>query len=142
MIELTPHLIAITAVLILFLMAVLNLLLYRPILKTLDQRKEIVEGAAQDTEHAEQQIGKLQQDYDHAFQEARSDAKAVYNRNHKEALVKEREILTKAQKKTDKIMEKAMVELEKDLDSAKEDLRSHSELLSREISAKILGRTF
>jgi F-type H+-transporting ATPase subunit b len=141
-IELTPHLIAITVVLILFLMAVLNLLLYRPMLKNLDQRKGIIEGAARDAENAEQKIEKQQQEYDQAFQDAKRDAKTVYNKNHEEALITEKELLSEAQQEAEKVMEKAMTDLEKSSDLAKEELKSYVETLSRDISSKILGRVF
>ncbi len=123
-------------------MAVLNRLLYRPMLKTLDQRKEIIEGAARDAENSEQQIEKLEQEYDHALQDARRGAKTVYNKNHEEALSKEKEILSEAQQKAEKVMEKAMTNLEKSSDLAKEELKSYVEALSRDISSKILGRAF
>jgi len=141
-IELSPHLIAIVVVLVLILMWVLNLMLYRPMLKGLDDRKEIVEGAARDAENAEQNIEKLQLEYDHALQDARKDAKAVFNQNQEEALSKEKEILAEAQKKSEKFMEKAMNDLNKSTDSAKDQLKSYIETLSREISSKILGRAF
>lgn len=142
MIELSPHLIAIVVVLVLILMWVLNLMLYRPMLKGLDDRKEIVEGAARDAENAEQNIEKLQLEYDHALQDARKDAKAVFNQNQGEALSKEKEILSEAQQKSEKFMEKAMNDLNKSTDSAKDQLKSYIETLSREISSKILGRAF
>lgn len=142
MIELSPHLIAIVVVLVLILMWVLNLMLYRPMLKGLDDRKEIVEGAARDAENAEQNIEKLQLEYDHALQDARKEAKAVFNQNQEEGLNKEKEILTEAQQKSEKFMEKAMNDLNKSTDSAKDQLKSYIETLSREISSKILGRAF
>lgn len=142
MIELSPHLIGIVVFFILLLMWVLNRVLYRPILNGLDQRKEIVEGAARDAESADQKIEKLQQEYDQALQEARKDAKAVYNKYHEEALSKEKGLLTEAQKKSEKFMEKSMTDLEKSSDSAKDELQSHAENLSRQISTKILGRAF
>ncbi len=142
MIELSPHLIAIVVVLVLILMWVLNLMLYRPMLKGLDDRKEIVEGATRDAENAEQNIEKLQLEYDHALQDARKDAKAAFNQNQDEALSKEKEILTEAQQKSEKFMEKAMNDLNKSTDSAKDQLKSYIETLSREISSKILGRAF
>ena len=142
MIQLSPHLIAIVIILILFLMWTLNLLLYRPILKALDERKEIVDGAVEDTENAQNNIQNLQQEYDHAVREARKDAKAVYNKNHEEALSREKEILAEAHKKAEGVIEKAMTQLDKEIDSAKDELQSHAETLSREIGAKILGRAF
>lgn len=140
MIELSPHLISMVIILILFLLVVLNGLLYRPMLKILDQRAEIIQGSARDAENAEQKIETLQQEYDHARREARKDAKAVYNKAHEEALSSEKEILVEAHKASETVMDKAMTQLNKSVDSAKDELRSYAESLSREISTKILGR--
>lgn len=142
MIELSPHLIAIVAFFVLFLMWVLNLLLYRPILKGLDERREIVDGAARDAENARSRIEKLQEEYGLAMKKARSEAKAVYNKYREEALAKEKEIVTETEKEMEKVMGKAMTRLEKNTDSAKEELRSYAESLSRDIGEKILGRAF
>jgi F-type H+-transporting ATPase subunit b len=102
----------------------------------------VIEGAAQDAKNAEQKIEKQQQEYDLALQDARRDSKTVYNKNHEEALITEKEILSEAQQKSEKVMEKAMTDLEKSSDSAKEELKSYVEALSRDISSKILGRAF
>jgi len=126
--------------LILFLMWILNLLLYRPMLKNMDQRKEIIDGAVRDAKHADQKLKQLQEEYEQALQQARRDAKNIYNKIHEEASAEEKEILQQARLKPEKLMAKAMTDLEKDFDSAKEELRSYVESLSREICVKILGR--
>jgi len=126
--------------LILFLMWILNLLLYRPMLKNMDQRKEIIDGAVRDAKHADQKLKQLQEEYEQALQQARRDAKNIYNKIHEEASAEEKEILQQARLKAEKLMAKAMTDLEKDFDSAKEELRSYVESLSREICVKILGR--
>lgn len=140
MLGLSLHLILPAVFLILFLMWVLNLLLYRPMLKNMDQRKEIIDGAVRDVEHADQKLKQLQEEYDQALQEAMKDAKNIYNKVHEDALVTEKEILEQAQLKTEKLTEKATTDLEKNFDSAKEDLQSYVEFLSREISVKMMGR--
>ena len=141
MLGLTPHLVVPAIFLVLILMAVLNSLLFRPMLKVLDDRKGIIEGAAGDAAKASENMEKLNDEYTHALQEAKRDAKVAFNEAHDAALAKEKEILTEAQKKVEKITDHGMGELEKSVDTAKSDLEKSVVTLSQEISSKILGRT-
>lgn len=141
MLGLTPHLVVPAIFLVLILMAVLNSLLFRPILKVLDDRKGIIEGAARDAGKAAENMGKLNDEYAHALQEAKRDAKVAFNQAHDAALAKEKEILAEAQKKMEKIIDRGTGELEKSVDAAKSELEKSVQILSLEISSKIVGRT-
>ncbi len=141
MIELNPHLIIPAIILILILMALLNSMLYRPILKVLDDRKGIVEGAAGDAAQASENMEKLNAEYAQALQEAKRDAKAAFNKAHDAALAGEKEILSVAQKKVEKIIDRGMGELDKSVDAAKGELEKSVAALSLEISSKLLGRS-
>jgi len=140
-IELNPHLIIPAIILILILMALLNSMLYRPILKVLDDRKGIVEGAAGDAAQASENMEKLNAEYAQALQEAKRDAKAAFNKAHDAALAGEKEILSVAQKKVEKIIDRGMGELDKSVDAAKGELEKSVATLSLEISSKLLGRS-
>ncbi|MDX1764243.1 MAG: F0F1 ATP synthase subunit B [bacterium] len=141
MLGLTPHLTIPAIFLVLLLMWILNLWLYRPLLKTLDDRKTVLDGAAADAAGAEEQIAALQQEYDDALAEARRDAKSVFSAAHEKAMAAEEQILGEAHQQAAKIMEKGMNELGKSVDLAKEELEQHATALSGEIGSKILGRT-
>jgi F-type H+-transporting ATPase subunit b len=138
---LTPHVVIPTIILLLILMVALNYLLYRPMLKVMDDRKGVVDGAARDAAKAEENMNTLSADYDNALQEARKDAKAAFNKAHEEALLQEKEILTEAQSKVEKVLDRQMGELEKNVDAARNELKSAVTALSHEVSSKILGRS-
>ncbi len=140
MIHLSPNLIVPAIIFLLILMWVLNRWLYRPVLKVLDDRQAIVAGAAQDTADAEGKINALSEEYDTALQESRRIAKTTGNQAQAEALAAEKEILTEAHHRAEAFLDKAMVALDKSADAAREELRGHAETLSREVSARILGR--
>ncbi len=141
MLGLTPHLVIPAIFLVLILMAVLNSLLFRPMLKVLDDRKGIIEGAADDAARAVENMEKLNEEYSHALLEAKKDAKVSFNQAHDAALAKEKEVLTEAQKKVERIIDHGMGEMEKSVDSAKSELEKSVQTLSLEISSKIMGRT-
>ncbi len=140
MIHLSPNLIIPAIIFLLILMWVLNRWLYRPVLKVLDDRQAIVEGAARDAADAEAKIAALSEEYDNALQHSRRVAKATGNQAQTEALGAEKEILSAAHHQAEAFMDKALVALEKSADAAREELGEHAETLSREVSSRILGR--
>jgi F-type H+-transporting ATPase subunit b len=121
-------------------MWILSAWLYRPLLKTLDERKSVLDGAAEDASSAGEKISALQKEYDDALQEARKDAKALFNDAHETAMAAEEEVLSGAHRRVGKIIEKGMTEVEKSVDLAREELGTYVDTLSREIGSKILGR--
>lgn len=141
MLGLTPHLTIPAIFLVLILMWILNLWLYRPLLKTLDDRKTVLDGAASDAATAQEKIAALQQEYDEALMEAKRDAKSLFSEAHEKAVAAEQQILGEAHQQVAKIMEKGLNELGKSVDVAKEELEKHAAALSSEIGSKILGRT-
>ncbi len=140
MIDLSPNLIVPAIMFLLILMWVLNSWLYRPLLKVLDDRQAIVEGAAHDAADAEAKINALSEQYDNALQESRRIAKNTGNQAQAEALAAEKEILSGAHREAEAFLDKAMVALDKSADSARDELRAHAQTLSSEISTRILGR--
>ena len=141
MIQLSPHLIASVVVLVLVLLWFLNGLLYGPVLKVLDQRRQVVEGAARDASAAEEKIRRLQEEYDRAMREARREAKALFHKAQEEALARDKEMVAAAQERADAMLGKALADLESQADAAREQLRGLAEDLSAQIAAKILGRS-
>jgi len=140
-IELSPHLIASVVLLVLLLLWFLNGILFGPVLRVLDQRRDVVESAARDASEAERKIHALEEEYDRALREARREAKALFLKAQEEAVAEEKEIVGRAQAQADTLLDKALASLEKEADTARDQLRSMAEELSRQITTKILGRS-
>lgn len=125
----------------LFLIFVLNLLLFRPIRKILQERREKVKGM----ESAIESAGKNVQEKNAAFEKALRDARAK-GLKEKEALVKQAE--DEERRQIDSINSKALAELDEvrrkiraDAEQARQALQPQIETFAKEITQKILGRT-
>jgi F-type H+-transporting ATPase subunit b len=124
----------------LFLIFVLNLLLFRPIRKILQERREKIKGM----ESAIDNAGKTIQEKNAAFEKAIRDARAK-GLKEKETLVKQAE--EEERRQIESINSKALAELEEirrkirgDAERAREALQPQIGAFAREITQKILGR--
>jgi F-type H+-transporting ATPase subunit b len=124
----------------LFLIFVLNLLLFRPIRKILQDRRERVKGM----ESAIDNAGKSVQDKTAAFEKAIRDVRAK-GLKEKESLVKQAE--EEERRQIESINAKALAELEEirrkisaDAERARQALQPQVGMFAKEITQKILGR--
>jgi F-type H+-transporting ATPase subunit b len=124
----------------LFLIFVLNLLLFRPIRKILKERREKIKGMESAIENA----GNSVQEKNAAFDKAIRDARAR-GLKEKEALVKRAE--EEERRQIESINSKAQTELEEirrkissDAERARQALQPQVGAFAKEITQKILGR--
>jgi len=124
----------------LFLIFVLNLLLFRPIRRILKERRDKMKG----TEAAIDNASRTVQEKDAAFDKAIRDARAK-GLKEKETLVKQAE--EEERRQIESINSKALAELEEirrkigaDAERARQDLQPQVGAFAREITQKILGR--
>jgi len=124
----------------LFLIFVLNLLLFRPIRKILQERREKIKGMESAIDNTSKSIEEKNADFDRAIRDAR--AKGL---KEKEALVKQAE--EEERRQIESINSKALAELEEirrkvrdDAEKAREALLPQIGVFAKEITQKILGR--
>lgn len=125
-----------------FLIWILNVVLYKPIRKVLIQRKEKIAGLEQKIDTA----GKDIKEKDDAFSLGIKEAKAK-GLNEKgvllqEAADEEREIIEKINKKAQADLAEIRAKIAKDVESVSESLRKELDSFANAISQKILGRAF
>jgi F-type H+-transporting ATPase subunit b len=124
----------------LFLIFVLNLLLFRPIRKILQERREKVKGMESAIDNAGKSIQEKNATFDKALRDAR--AKGL---KEKETLVKQAE--EEERRQIESINSKALAELEEirrkiraDAEHARQALQQQIGAFAKEITQKILGR--
>lgn len=124
----------------LFLIFVLNLLLFRPIRKVLKERREKFKGM----EAAIDQAGQTVQEKNAAFDRSIRDARAK-GLKEKEALVKQAE--EEERRQIEAINSRALAELDEvrrkisaDAENARQALQPQVGVFAKEITQKILGR--
>ncbi len=124
----------------LFLIIVLNILLYRPIRRMLRERRETFEGLEASARRALQSLEEQEAAYARTLKEARAKGLKI-----KEELVREAELEEK--RLTGEIHARAQAELEavrekirREADATREALARHVEGFAERIVSKLLGR--
>jgi F-type H+-transporting ATPase subunit b len=125
----------------LLLIFILNILLYKPILKILDRRKEIYDQSQEEVRHLQETIEKKMADYEAKIQEAKIEAMKQRNEIAQEGAVIGKGIMDKARAEIDQRTGEFQAKLEEELDQARSILRSQSQRISVEIVEKVLGRS-
>ena len=125
-----------------FLIFVLNIILYKPIRKILIQRKEKITGL----EERIDTVGKDIKEKDDAFSQGIKEARAK-GLNEKGILLQEgadeeREITEKINKKAQADLAEIRAKIAKDVESVSESLRQELDSFANAIGQKILGRAF
>jgi F-type H+-transporting ATPase subunit b len=125
-----------------FLIFVLNIILYKPIRKVLIQRKEKITGLEQRIDT----VGKNIKEKDDAFSQGIKEARAK-GLNEKGILLQEgadeeREITEKINKKAQADLAEIRAKIAKDVESVSESLRQELDSFANAIGQKILGRAF
>ncbi|MCK4469833.1 MAG: ATPase [Desulfobacterales bacterium] len=125
-----------------FLIFVLNIILYKPIRKILIQRKEKITGL----EERIDTVGKDIKEKDDAFSQGIKEARAK-GLNEKGILLQEgadeeREITEKINKKAQANLAEIRTKIAKDVEIVSESLRQELDSFASAIGQKILGRAF
>lgn len=139
MIELNASLF-IQAVNFLVLLVVLNWVLYRPILRALEERARKTQGARGQVESVEEQGAELMAAYEAELAVARAQARSRYQTHRDQAVVDAEQALAEAKAKAVAEMARHAEGLERRRVALEAELAASEGGLAREIAAKALGR--
>ena len=118
----------------------LNALLFRPIIKALDERDERIAGTRTKAEKLSQDAQAVLEEYETAVRQAREEAERSRRGKLEEARARMIETTVAARGEAERKLEEARVELASTLDGARATLRSQADDLAREAAARVLGR--
>ncbi|BCR02951.1 ATP synthase subunit b [Desulfuromonas versatilis] len=124
----------------LVLMAVLNMLLYRPLREVLNRRKQAVEGGHQSARDLEGQIKEKMARYEQQLQEAKAKGAAEKATLRQAAASEEAELVGKAQGQAAEKLEKIKQQVAGEAEQARTTLKIEARSLASDIACKILGR--
>ena len=119
---------------------ILNTLLYKPVLKTLEERYKKGEGKKKEALDLEAVLRKRLLDYENRLNEPRVKAQEERLRLKQEGLDKEQEILENARKNSQSGFLEAKTKLKEEAKSALSRLKEESKTISKDIAEKILNR--
>lgn len=123
----------------LILLVILNFLLFKPIVRILEQREEKIKGTWEKSKQREREADRLLKEYQEKLNEAKLKAQAKRDQLKKEGLEREKEILEKARGETASILKDNQVQIEKEMNRAREALKPQIKILSSKIAQTILG---
>ncbi len=125
---------------VLSLMVILSQIAFKPFLSLLQARKERIEGAEKRARELQQQAEKLIERYREAISAAQAQGATIREEIRQESLAKEMEILQQAMEEANQVIKEMKMKIAEETGLARRDLRLQAQNLSREITARILGR--
>lgn len=128
-------------VLFLLLIWILNQVLYKPLLRIMERRKEILDKAQEEVKNVQETIDRRVAEYEEKIRAAKMQAMGQKGDLAKEGAEAAKAITDKAKAEIAAMMGEFQARLEKELASAREILRNQSIRISSEIAEKVLGRS-
>jgi len=127
-------------ILVLFLtvMFLLNRLLFKPVLRTLDGRAALLTGIQSDNAHKEQEIAKLTREYETRLAKIRDEVDQLRKESRRESAKAVEGILSEARQAAQRKMSAALVELERDIQGARTEALAGAKGLAGQIARRVL----
>ena len=139
--ELPNFTLLIQLIIILSLMAVLSHFLFKPFLNILQERKERVERAEKKAKELRERAEELMERYRESMAQAQARGAEIREGIRKESLAQELDILHKAVEEANQSISEIKAKIAQETGTAKAGLRLQAQAISREIAAKVLGRS-
>ncbi len=124
----------------LLLIFILNLLLYKPITKIIDERNKKIEDSKSEVESLDEQAELKIADYEEKMRQARQEAMSQRNEVKEEGEEAGKEIVEATRGEISTMIEGFKVTLANEREAARNVLRDQAKKIAVEISEKVLGR--
>ncbi len=124
----------------LLLMFILNKVLYKPVLRVLEERDERVNGGQEQAKKLLEEGQTVFADYNLKLHNAKIEAVMVKNATRKEAVDQANEIIDGARKKADNIVLEVQKEMTDEIVRVKKELEPELGIMASTIAQQILGR--
>jgi len=122
------------------LMLALNVILYRPLRRVMQQRKETVDGSYQKAKSLEGAIDEKMAHYQDQLQQSKLKGNQEKNELRSQAHTEEGAILSAARATATEYMDSIKVKVASEADRARQALKAETEALAGQIASKVLGR--
>ncbi len=126
----------------LLLIGVLTFLLYRPILRVLDERKERIKQAMEDAKKMEQQRKDLEKWRTEEMKKIDQEAGKVLDETRKQAELMKKEMMENAQNEANQIVEKAKKQLDEERTRMTAEVQGTLAGLVVKLTERVLQREF
>jgi F-type H+-transporting ATPase subunit b len=129
------------AVNFLVLLFLLNILLYKPIRKVLNDRQTDIRASKEKTASVDREVQEKMARYEQKLRDVKAEATEERNRMLREARSEEAGIIDSARGDAAEAISRIQTEIRKESAEAEGYLRAQAETLSRAICEKVLGRS-
>ena len=126
--------------LFLLLVYILNILIYRPVLRVMEERGKKISGMEEDAVLADKEVEDKLASYKLELDKAKQSGNADRAILKKEGLDKEAELLGAAHAEAQKTLSIAKDKITKEVDSALATLKGMTEEMGKDIADKVVGR--
>jgi len=133
--------ILIQAVNFLLLIAILNVLLYKPILSIIEQRRKRFDDSEEEIKRLNASVDQKAAEYEQKLQAAKQDALGVKSDILKEATDQAKAIIDQKREKIPAMMAEFQQRVNQEIGDARQVLSRQSQTISKEIAEKVLGRS-
>ena len=125
---------------ILAMMALLNVILYKPVRKLLLQREAKISGLQEDIGRFEKNAQQLLDDYDTKLAVARKKGASEKETIKNEGRTEEQRLLSESTKEAEAKKDELLKQVSAEFEAAKKELQAKSEVFAADIAQKLLGR--
>jgi F-type H+-transporting ATPase subunit b len=125
----------------LLLIFILNVLLYKPILKIMNNRKMRLQSSDDEIKALQQTIEQKTAEYEEKIRLAKLEAMNQRNEIQKEGAEEGKRIIDQAKEEIAKMLDDFKIKMAKEMDDARQILNTRSRAISMEIAEKVLGRS-
>ena len=122
------------------LILILNKILYKPILKILEEREQRIEGQQQQAKKTIEDSLVILTDYNKKLYDAKIDAMNTKNAARNEASEQANGIIEDSRKKAEEIITRMQQEMASEMAQAKKELEPELSVMAATIAQQILGR--
>ena len=125
---------------IIFIMIIsLNKLFFKPILKTLDNRKDTVDKSHKRVLLANEELEKLENEFQQKLGEVRFEVIKLRNTGHESGITKRESMITEKREELELELEKSLNELKDEIEATKSEFSKLNQELSASISKHLLN---
>ncbi len=126
----------------LLLIAILHVLLYKPILKIMKERENRLKASEEEVKSLYQTIERKTAEYEEKIRLAKMEAMNQRNEIQKQGALEAQRIIEAAREEIARVTEEFKEKLAKEMEEARNILTAQSRTISFEIAERVLGRTF
>ena len=122
------------------LIFILNIVLYKPLLRILDERDKKISETQQKTKDFYEETEKMISAYNEKIQQAKIEAMALKNNAKKEAAEKANIIIEESRKEAERHLLEVKNQITKEIEAARKELEPELDKMAITIAEQVLGR--